>query len=183
MAYTNKTISHPINGQQIRFVQTANDTGGRLLHMESVYEPFSKAPAPHYHPAQTEHFTTLSGAIRIVIEGKAIELKPGETVCIPPNTVHAMWNPFGEKAVVSWKVEPALDTEQFLETGMGLAADGKTCKNGMPPLLQVALLANKYAHVFRLAKPPYWIQKVLFTLLAPLALLRGYKATYQKYLD
>lgn len=183
MAYANKTICNPATGQEIRFVQTARDTGGRLLEMESHFLPGSLEPKPHYHPLQTEHFTALSGAI-VVRLGKVIQvLRAGETLRIPPNTVHSMWNPFEEKAVVTWKMEPALDTEYFLETGMGLAQEGKTGENGMPPLLQVALLANKYDNVFRLANPPFWVQKTLFTLLTPLALLRGYRASYAKYLD
>jgi quercetin dioxygenase-like cupin family protein len=183
MAYANKTISNPATGQEIRFVHTARDTKGLLLEMESHFNPGSLEPVPHYHPLQTEHFTVLSGAIMVRLNGAIKVLKTGEALRIPPNTVHSMWNPFEEEAVVSWKMEPALDTEYFLETGMGLAREGKTGKNGMPPLLQVALLANRYADVYRLASPPYWLQKTLFTLLAPFAWLRGYRASYAKYLD
>lgn len=183
MAYANKTISNPATGQEIRFVHTARDTGGRLLEMESHFQPHSLEPIPHYHPLQTEYFTALSGAIVVRLGAVIKVLKAGETLRIPPHTVHSMWNPFEEKAVVSWKMEPALDTEYFLETGMGLAREGKTGKNGMPPLLQVALLANRYDKVFRLASPPYWVQKTLFALLTPLAWLRGYRASYAKYLD
>jgi quercetin dioxygenase-like cupin family protein len=183
MAYANKIISHPKTGQEIRFVRTAKDTAGQVLEMESRFQPHSKEPVPHYHPVQTEHFTALSGAIRVRLADTILTLEEGDTLCIPPNTVHSMWNPFDQKAVVRWWVEPALRTEHFLETGMGLARDGKTNEAGMPPLLQVALMANKYAGEFRLAKPPFWLQRVLFTLLSPLARLKGYRATYTEYLD
>ena len=183
MAYPNKIISHPKTGQEIRFVRTAKDTGGQLLEMESRFQPHSKEPVPHYHPVQTEHFTALSGAIQVRLPDKVLVLKEGDTLCIPPNTVHSMWNPFDEKAVVRWEVTPALGTEHFLETGMGLARDGKTDEAGMPSLLQVALMASKYAGEFRLAKPPYWVQRVLFAVLSPLARLKGYRATYPQYLD
>jgi quercetin dioxygenase-like cupin family protein len=183
MAYANKIISHPKTGQEIRFVHTAKDTAGQLLEMESRFQPHSKEPMPHYHPVQTEHFTALSGAIQVRLQGKTLVLKEGDTLRIPPNTVHSMWNPFDQKAVVRWRVEPALDTEHFLEMGMGLAKDGKTNAAGMPSLLQVALMANKYSGVFRMAKPPYWVQRVVFTLLSPIARLKGYRATYMQYLD
>jgi len=59
----------------------------------------------------------------------------------------------------------------------------KQIKNGMPPLLQVALIANKYSTELRLAKPPLVVQKILFLLLTPFAYLFGYRPTYKKYLD
>lgn len=52
MAFKGKVIANPVTGQQIKFVQTAKDTGGKLLEMESVYAPASKEPPPHYHPCQ-----------------------------------------------------------------------------------------------------------------------------------
>ena len=183
MAYSGKTIRNPQTGQTITFLRTAKDTDGRLLEMESLFAPHSKEPVPHYHPGQEEDFTVVSGELTVRIKGNQQVLKAGETLHIPSRTVHSMWNGSDAPAVVNWKVQPALDTEQFLETGIGLADDGKTGANGMPPLLQVALLANKYAQVYRLAKPPFLVQKILFSLLTPIAWLKGYRPTYAKYLD
>lgn len=183
MAYKNKIIRNPLSGHEMKFLQTANDTGGQLLEMEATYHAASKPPVPHYHPAQDEVFTVLEGSLSVQVGGELTLLKTGDTLHIPRRTVHAMWNPSEGKTVVNWQVRPALDTEYFLETGTGLATDGKVGKNGMPPLLQVALLANKFAGVYRLAKPPYWVQKILFSLLTPFAYLKGYRPTYAKYLN
>jgi quercetin dioxygenase-like cupin family protein len=183
MAYKNKTICNPVTGQNITFLQTAKDTGGALLEMESVYNSTSKEPAPHYHPAQEEDFTVLEGSLSVKLNGTLRILQAGDTLHISKNEVHAMWNHTDGKTVVNWKVRPALDTEVLLETGTGLAADGKVNKKGMPPLLQSALIANHFAPVYRLAKPPFAIQKILFSLLAPIAYLNGYRPTYPKYLD
>ena len=125
----------------------------------------------------------LEGSLTVQLGNELKQLQAGDTLHIPRNTVHAMWNPSTAKAVVNWQVRPALNTEQFLETGTGLATDGKVKDNGMPPLLQVALLGNKFSNVFRLAKPAYSIQKMLFRVLSPIAYLSGYRATYKKYLD
>jgi hypothetical protein len=94
-----------------------------------------------------------------------------------------MWNASTGKTVINWQVRPAMNTEYLLETTTGLVNDGKTTANGKPGLLQIALIANRYADVFRLAKPPYVIQRILFAILTPFAYLAGYKALYQKYLD
>ncbi|WP_338871957.1 cupin domain-containing protein [Spirosoma sp. SC4-14] len=183
MAFTNKVVRNPITGQDIRFVRTAADTGGKLLEMETIYRPHSAEPTDHYHPYQAEEFTVLQGELTVRIDGQLEKLKPGDTLHIPANTVHAMWNASDQKTVVTWQVRPALDTEYLLETASGLAADGKVTASGMPPLLQTALLVNRFSGVFRVAKPSFVVQKILFTILAPVAYLFGYKSTYGKYLD
>ena len=37
MAFKNKQISNPKTGQDIKFLQTAKDTNGKLLEMEATY--------------------------------------------------------------------------------------------------------------------------------------------------
>jgi hypothetical protein len=85
--------------------------------------------------------------------------------------------------VVNWKVRPSLNTEYFLETLAGLATDGKTNEKGTSEFLQVALTAAKYGKVFRLSRPPFFIQKIVFLILAPFAYIFGYKPVYKKYFD
>jgi quercetin dioxygenase-like cupin family protein len=183
MAYRNKTISNPKTGQEIRFIQTASDTGGKMLEMESVFQPFSTEPTSHYHPVQEEAFFVREGTISVRLEGKVFVLHEGEHLLIPRKAVHSMWNHSGKKAVVSWKVYPALNTEHFLEAAMGLAISGKTNEKGIPGILQGSLLARKFSGVYRMAKPPYPVQQLVFTLLFPVARLKGYRAEYGQYLD
>lgn len=181
MAYKGKVIANPVTGQQIKFVQTAKDTGGQLLEMESVYAASSKEPPPHYHPYQAEHFTILEGEMTVRMNGGLTVLKKGDSLHVPPNTIHSMWNDTSSVATVNWKVQPAMNTEYFFENAMGLAKDGKTKADGMPRFLQVVLLASRYSGTFRLAKPPFAVQKILFALLKPIAYLAGYRQGYKKY--
>jgi hypothetical protein len=150
--------------------------------MEASYRPYSKEPPPHYHPYQVEDFVIIKGQMTVRLEGKILLLNEKDTLHIPPNTVHSMWNNSGSTAVINWKIQPALDTEYFLETATGLASDKKRSKR-MRSLLQKSLLANKYSNVFRLSRPPFFIQKTLFALLTPFALLVGYRGSYKRYLD
>lgn len=184
MAYKNKTIRNPITGQEIRFIQTSKDSNGQLLEMESTYSAMSQEPPSHYHPYQDEFFTIISGEITIRLDGEERHtLQAGDTFEIPRNQIHAMWNATNQKAVVNWQVRPALNTEQLLETIMGLAADGKCNKQGRPGILQVALTSGRYNKELRLLSPPLLIQKVVFAVLRPFALMSGYKACYKKYFD
>jgi len=183
MATVGKTITNSETGQSYKFLQTAKSTNGSLLEMESVYNPFSKEPPLHYHPYQEEYFKILSGEVTVKLGNEIKTLKQGDELYIPPNTNHAMWNAIGRPAVVNWKMSPALNAEYLFETVTGLANDDKTGPGGKPALLQLALMANKFSDVFRQAKPPFVIQKMLFILLTPFAYLSGYRAVYEKYLD
>jgi quercetin dioxygenase-like cupin family protein len=183
MAYKNKVIQNPVTGQTIRFLQTSCDTEGQLLEMESTFAPHSTEPLQHYHPRQHETFKVLEGSLHVRINGKLRVLGTGETLEIPANTNHSMWNAAGTRTVVNWRVEPALSTEYFLETGMGLAAQGKVNKKGMPSILQTVLLADRYKQVYRLSKPAFFLQKAICKALASVAKMKGYKAVYKEFID
>ncbi|HVF82424.1 MAG TPA: cupin domain-containing protein [Flavisolibacter sp.] len=183
MAYKGKVIVNPVNRQSIEFVTTAKESNGEQLEMIATWEPHSIKPIEHYHPYQHENFGVLAGELTLIINGKTSVLRQGQSVDIPAKAAHAMWNNSNKKTVVKWKITPAMHTEYFLETGMGLAADNRTGRNGVPGILQTSLLARKYKKEFRLRKPPYFIQQIVFTLLVPFALLSGKKAVYKKYLD
>lgn len=183
MAFKNKQISNPKTRQAIRFIRTGKETEGKLLEMETTLNPHSMEPSPHYHPFQAEDFTVLSGQLSVRMDGKVIVLKQGDVLHIPKNKVHSMWNDNDEKTIVNWKIQPAMDTENLLETAIGLAIDGKTNEHGIPNIFQGVLMANKYSNVYRLSKPPFAVQRILFIILTPFSYLLGYRPTYKKYLD
>lgn len=183
MAYPGKIMFNTKTGIETKFIHTGNDTNGQLLEMEATYPGRSKEPPPHYHPFQEEHFTILSGEMTVRMDGELRILQQGDTLHIPKNKVHSMWNHTKQKTVVNWQVRPALDTEYFFETATGLANDGKTNAHGRPGLLQSAALMNRFSRVFRLAKPAYAIQRLLFSVLGIAAWIKGYKGIYPAYLD
>jgi quercetin dioxygenase-like cupin family protein len=183
MAYRGKIIDNPRAKMSIHFLQTAKDTGGQLLEMKSTYQAHTPEPAEHYHPYQEENFTVLKGELTVKMSGHLTILKTGDSLHIAPGIKHSMWNGSNATTVVNWQVRPALQTEHLLETAAGLASTGRLNRKGMPSILQVALMANKYSNVFRLSKPSYAAQKILFAVLSPFAYLAGLQADYEEYLD
>jgi len=183
MAYKNKLLINHLTGQDILFLQTAKDTNGEYLELETTYHSNSTEPPLHYHPFQSEDFTVLSGEVTVRINGGRRILKQGDTLHINANESHAMWNTSGDKAVVNWKVKPAMNTENLFETMNGLIKDGKTNSKGMPGILQISLTVSKFSPVFRLTRPSYIVQKILFFMIRPIAWLAGYRAVYKKYID
>jgi quercetin dioxygenase-like cupin family protein len=178
MAKNGEVLENPITGQRVVFRRTSRDTGGALLEVESVYtKPSPSRPPGHYHPAQEEIFRILDGELHAVIGGKERVLKEGETLVVTEGTRHEMW---AEEAGVrvNWQTRPALRTEAFFETLFGLASEGKTNEKGVPNLLQAALTTRYFAEEFRLARPPWPVQRILFAVLAPVGRLLGYTARY-----
>lgn len=168
-------------GERLVFVQTARETGGALLELEATYAPNSAPPPEHVHPVQEERFRVLDGELTVYLDGAWRVYGPGEAFTVPPRTPHRMHNAGTAEARVAWEIRPALRTETFCETLWGLARDGKTDGHGVPNLLQVAVIAREYNREFRLTKPPYPVQRVLFTALAPLGRALGYRARYDAY--
>lgn len=94
-----------------------------------------------------------------------------------------MWNKSQRLAVANWKTRPALNSEELFETIVGLANENKTDADGKPSLLQLAVTINRFSNVFRLVSPPYFVQKILFSILTPIAYLSGKRAVYKRHLN
>ena len=174
MARKGEILENPVTGQRIFFRNTSEDTDGALLEVESVYtKPTPSRPPVHYHPGQEERFEVLAGELHVLIGGEVSTLGEGETLLIGPGTTHSMWAE-SEGVRVNWQTRPALKTEAFFETISGVSRDAKIGGKGAPNLLQAAVIAQAYADEFRLARPPWAVQRVLFAVLAPLGRLFGY---------
>ena len=97
-------------------------------------------------------FLILEGEMCVRMNGKVTTFKEGDSIDIPKNTIHSMWNNSDNEAVVRWHVKPALKTEYFLETLIELSNNNKTNNEGKPSLWKSVQLAFKYRNEFRLAK-------------------------------
>jgi hypothetical protein len=60
-----------------------------------------------------------------------------------------------------------------------MAGEGRCNATGSPPFLQIAASARWWD--MYLAGPPVTLQRALFAALGPLARLRGYRASYQRF--
>lgn len=158
--------------ETLRFIQTAADTDGALLEMEATYAPAGtlNTSIQHYHPAQDEHFEVVSGSISTLIDGVERVYSAGESFDVPRGVHHVMGNVADEPAVLRWQVRPAMNTEDFLARLW--SADFEREQNIW--LMAVMLRANN--RIFRLVKPAYPFQVVLYGLFALIGRLRGYRA-------
>jgi quercetin dioxygenase-like cupin family protein len=85
-------ITNPLSGEQITIRATAADTGGSVLEWELVLAPGGRVPSSHAHPGQEECFTVREGQMRFRVGLRRITARPGDTVRVPPGTVHHFAN-------------------------------------------------------------------------------------------
>jgi mannose-6-phosphate isomerase-like protein (cupin superfamily) len=167
--------------QRIMLRKTASETAGALLEMEAFYKPGGKYPPDHYHPHQDERFEVLAGSVNVRRGGVEMTYSAGQSFDVPRGTAHTFRNGGGEEARVIWQVRPALKTQQFYETLFGLAADGRTNRDGVPHLLQLAVMLQDYGDEFVLSSPPRFLQRAVFPVLAWIGRCLGYRSSYDRY--
>jgi len=184
MAKTEKrqiSLENPVTGHQVIFLQTGVETSGELLQIEYVVpsreEPLQYIPL-HFHHVAEECFETLSGRLGVITGDKTRKriLEAGESIVIPPDTVHAFWNAAGEELRFITDIRPAGEMLTYWETAFGLAAKGQVDSKGAVTFWQVMALfpvMDTY-----LPGLPAGLQKTLFSPLVWLSHRLGYRATY-----
>lgn len=181
MAHAGERIVNPRTGQEMLFRQTARDTDGALLRIESVNPPRGPAEPEHVHPKQESSAEVLAGALHFSVRGKVRVVRAGEKIMIPPNTPHFFWNEGEQDARAIQEFRPATRTEHFFETLFDLAQDGKLDEQGMPSLLQMAVLIPAFGNEIRPTSPPWPLPRGMTWLLGPVARARGYQSVYPHY--
>jgi quercetin dioxygenase-like cupin family protein len=174
-------IEHPVTGERIAFRKRAADTGGELLEMDLFLAPGAFVATPHVHPNQTEVFRVIRGQVRERVGKEERTYGPGEEASVPRGMRHAWSTPFDAEAELVVEVRPALDTETMFETFFGLARDGKTMSSGLPRPLQLLVLVDAYRKETTVPPPISWVLTPIALVVAPIARLLGYRASYPRY--
>jgi quercetin dioxygenase-like cupin family protein len=108
MQRSDQEIHNPRTGQIMRFRQTAEETKGTLLRIESVNPPTGVAEPEHVHPHQESRAEVITGSLRFVVEGEERRLGPGDAITIPAGTPHYFVNDGKVDAVSIQEFRPAL---------------------------------------------------------------------------
>ena len=180
MAYAGQTLSNPVSGETIQFVQTAADTDGELLAIDLTLTPDGHVPGTHVHPEQEERFEVLSGTMKFKLGFNTIIAGPGDTVVVPAGKRHRFSNAGDEDAHVHVEVRPALRMEELFETTVALAEEGRVMSSGMPRPLELALFVREYKREVRAPFPPPWVVRATTAPVAALARLLGRAERYRE---
>ena len=177
-----KDIADPIGGQRWVFRRTGADTNGDLLEADLYVSPGGFV-REHAHPAQEETFTGISGTFVVDVGGKTVSVGPGDKLVIPPRTPHG-FKDAREEAHVLVEVRPALHLDDYFRTFLGLSRDGRIrmpVKGRPRPLLQVALVLERYAPEIAAPRIPIALQRLTWRLLGALARRRGVPDSFPEY--
>jgi quercetin dioxygenase-like cupin family protein len=81
-----------VGQMEICFTLPAQRTGGRLTMFEFRVPVQARVPVPHSHVAYDETIYGLEGVLKWTVEGRNLELGPGDTLFIHRGTVHCFEN-------------------------------------------------------------------------------------------
>lgn len=180
----------------LEILKGSDETNGEFVQLELTVHPSPNAARAdpglpharwaadtsdeHVNPRVEESFEVLAGEYKVVIEGEEHLLTEGEEVTFPGNVPHRHYNPSDRPARIRYEARPACQMDKGLESVFVLAQAGRTNEQGLPNLLQFAVIQDAYPGVFYSTDLPISVQKALFKVLAPIGRLAGYEATYSR---
>jgi quercetin dioxygenase-like cupin family protein len=170
-------LENPVTGEALIFHETAAQTGGQLVRVETIVQPDGFVTAAHIHPAQSERFEVLDGTLGLRIGNKTVVAGPHDVAIVSAGTPHRFWNAGSGEARFVCEIRPALRFESLIETMFTLAAEGKTDERGVPGPLQLAVIAREHFDTVRLPFPPEPLQRAALAVGAPLGRMLGYQPT------
>ena len=87
-----------VGALRVRFLVDAADSNDSVSVFECFVPADSKMPAPHGHDAFEETIYGLEGTTTWTIDGRTLDIPPGEAICIRRGAVHGFDNQGTENA-------------------------------------------------------------------------------------
>jgi quercetin dioxygenase-like cupin family protein len=144
-----RVIENPVSGERIVIRTTAAETGGELLEWDLFLAAGGRVPSSHSHPEQEETFSVIEGRMRFRLGLRSITAGPGDTVTVPPRTVHHFANVGSGTAHVAVRTRPALDMEELLATAAALAQNQHAAGHRLPSPVDLALFVGDFTREVR----------------------------------
>src|SRR4051794_127061 len=161
MTTSGELLQIPELGIEVHVVESGAETGGERCVFEITGRPRGFLAQEHVHATQTERLEPLSGALKVVMEGRSYALNPGDVLDIPPGIAHTQ-EPMGAGAgAVRITHTPAGASEAFLEKLAALSRDGRLLKSGYPRPTAAAELIRDHGDAGAASKPPRAVQQAI----------------------
>ncbi|MER2266558.1 cupin domain-containing protein [Methylobacterium oxalidis] len=114
-----------INGMEITYLARSASTHDAMGIYGVILAPRSPGAGLHRHARLTETFEVHEGTLAMRIEGRDLDLGPGDFVLIPPGQPHAFANRGTVPVRFTLSFTPALEREGFFEGLAKLAAENR----------------------------------------------------------
>jgi len=134
----NETIG--TKGLSVRFLVSGENSNGSVATFELMVPSAQRLPAPaHSHDHYEETIYGIDGVLTWTVDGKAIEVGPGEALCIPRGAVHRFDNNGTRDAKALCVITPAAIGPDYFREAFGLlnaAAGGPPDKAAMMEIMR-----------------------------------------------
>jgi len=125
----------------IRFLLQGEASGGSVAVFEFDVPAGARVPAAHSHDAYEETIYGLDGVLTWTLDGRRIEVGPGEVLCIPRGVIHRFDNDHADDAKMLAIVSPGvLSPDYFRECAAVLEA----AAGGPPDLAALAEVMRRH---------------------------------------
>jgi quercetin dioxygenase-like cupin family protein len=134
----------------VRFLVTGDQSTGSVFAFELSVLAGERLMAPaHSHDHYEETIYGIEGALTWTVDGRPIEVGPGQALCIPRGAVHRFDNLGNRKAVALCVITPAAIGPQYFRE---VAAVLKAAAGGPPDGAKVTEIMRR--HGLTPAPPP-----------------------------
>ena len=129
-------------GLAVRFLLTGDNSNGSVAAFELFVGAAQRLPAPaHSHDHYEETIYGIDGVLMWTVDGKQIDVGPGQALCVPRGAVHRFDNNGGREAKALCVITPAaIGPEYFRETFAVLNA----AAGGPPDRAKMAEIMRRY---------------------------------------
>ena len=108
----------------IRFLLESADTNGALAMFEFTVPPAAKMPLPHFHKHYDETIYGAEGSLTFTVEGKTVDIAPGESCFVPRGAVHGFNNLKQTDVKALAVITPALLSPDFFKEAAAIVNTG-----------------------------------------------------------
>jgi quercetin dioxygenase-like cupin family protein len=117
-------VHNAVTGETVRFIRTAEETGGELLVLEAHWPSPDHVTPAHVHPAMEERWQVLEGTVGFRIDATETIAGTGDIVTAAAGALHSNWNAGDGPVSMRIEIRPALRWEEFIRQLFALAGEG-----------------------------------------------------------
>jgi quercetin dioxygenase-like cupin family protein len=126
----------------VRFVITAGDANGSITLFELTVPSAQRLAAPaHSHDHYEETVYGIEGVLTWTVDGKRIDVGPGQALCIPRGAVHRFDNHGGQDVKALCAITPAAIGPQYFRES---AAVINAAAGGPPDRVKMAEIMRRH---------------------------------------
>lgn len=127
---------------EIKFMLEAADTNGSVAMFEFSVPVGAKVPLPHSHKHYDETIYGVEGVVTFTVDGKPVDIAPGECCFIPRGAVHGFNNLKQIHARALAVITPALLGPEFFQLAAAIMNSG-----GPPDVEKLRAVMTKHGLV------------------------------------